>query len=288
MQTTIPTAFIVASGLLGSNFKQGCRPSELDFKNLFSLFQGTRAQKKEGFTIVEQFGLGAIDALSAILLPPALGYGKHLGLGAYIQTQTDLQDWIKMPWATNFVIKSRISLEYLLPSNHMRSYIQSCKADEFTALGLNRSKQVIDMDIENDPAYASAVLAFLETQFIDIFYPFAFKTTVFPGVVARSTSKVFYQSNRWGFHIGSDFWLQGKEVLRNIRITPVAGHTTIMPDVVRATKPLAYQSKIHSSLFYQVKRPDQDWILGLGVDGTVWGTSIGDDFTLSFNIETNF
>lgn len=277
--TTLPTAVAFKKGLKGTFFRKDIPRPTFSFADLFD-----KANITATTAVMQKFLFQALDHLSANLLDAQLGNGGHVGLGAFTKTVTPLRIFIKRPWAENIYFKSFLSLEYLFAANEERFYIQGNDVPEFTALGLNRPTDDILNQIAMDPAYAQAVLDFLDVQFVDALFPFVFKTKVNPGVVFRWTSRIYYEGCLWGFYVGSDLWVQGKEKLRNVQKCAVP----LTIDIPKATKPVAYQSKILGSIFYTKKTECRDWIFGLTFDNTIMKSGIGDDFTISLNIEANF
>ena len=276
---TLPTASAFKKGLKGTYFRKDVPRPTFSFASLFdaSNIEATTA-------VMQQFLFQALDHLSANLLDPQLGNGGHLGIGGLMRSVTPLRVFIKRPWAHDIYFKSYLSLEYLCAAKEQRFYVEPTPMPEFTALGLNRPTAVILENIATDPLYAQAVVDFLDVQFVDYLFPFVFDTKVNPGVVFRWTSRIYYEGMLWGFYIGSDLWLQGKEKLHHIK----KGTVPPAVDLGKATRPVAYQSKVLGSVFYTKKTPCHDWIFGLSFDNTVMNSGIGNDFTISLNIEANF
>lgn len=286
-QFTIPTAFAVAKGMLGSSFKRTtCRPT-IDLAELITLGQGSQAQKEQAFTMAQNFFRSVLNNLSANLIETQLGNGGHFGVGVCLNTQVKLSRFIHLPWAEPFQWWSRMSLEYLFPKTTRRSFVECSNEAEFAALGLNRPSQEIINQAQADPVYAATVLAFLETKIVDQLIPFAFCTRVSPGFIFRSTSRICYDALRWAFYLGTDTWIQTQEKLSNIKVVQVNGDPSNI-NVRKATAPSAYQSKFIGSVEYKVLRPTKEWTVGLNGDLTVLSSGIGQDFTISLNFDVNF
>ncbi|MEX0848937.1 MAG: hypothetical protein WD055_01815 [Candidatus Dependentiae bacterium] len=282
VQATIPTAFSIKNGLYGSTFKKRCRGPLLDFCKLFDL-----ATEKMDFdaiqNIVTQFGQDALEQFNANLIELPMGNGGHFGVGAYIRSKTPLNSVIKRPWADNITMRSRMSVEYLFPHRQNRYFIEGDNKARFAALGLDRATSVITDQVTNDPAYARAVLGFLESQLTDKVFPFSLSTKVQPGIIFRWMTKYIYETNqRWGYFVGTDTWLTTKERLSDIRV-PEGFPTPLNCKIAR--KPFGYQVGFMGNLFW--KRPS-GWLLTLNGQYDFTSTGIGSDFLLSFNFEKSF
>lgn len=277
--TTLPTAVAFKKGLKGSFFKANPLQPTFSFTDLFD-----QANKEMTDQVMQKFLFQILDHVSANLIQSPLGNGGHVGLGGHMKSQTPLHIFFKRPWAEKIVMKSFLSLEYLFPAQEKRFFVERSNVDLFNALGLNKSNDDILNKIATDPAYAQSVLTLLEQQFVDNFYPFVFNTTVYPGFIFRWCTRFFYEGKKWGWDLGSDLWVSGPEKLCNIK----KNDPTINIDVKKATKPVAWQSKILGSIFYTAKRCKHDWIFSLNGDYALSSSGIGKDFTVSLNIETNF
>lgn len=276
---TIPTAFPFKKGLKGSYFPTCPTQPTFDFGALFD-----QANKEMTDKVMQKFLFQVLDHLSANLIQRPLGNGGHVGLGGLMKSQTPLHIFIKRPWTEKIIMKSFLSLEYLLPAEEKRFYVEKNTVDAFNALGLNKSNDDILNRIAEDPAYAQAVLTLLQDQFVDTLYPFVFKTRVHPGFIFRWCTRFFYEGKKWGADIGSDLWVSGPEKLCNIQ----KNDPTLNLDIAKARKPVAWQSKVIGSIFYTAKRKCRDWIFSLNGDYTISSSGIGKDFTVTLNVETNF
>ncbi|HEV2600854.1 MAG TPA: hypothetical protein VGT41_01020 [Candidatus Babeliales bacterium] len=285
---TLPTAFSMGSGLIGSSFKKSQKRPVLNITNLLALLEGTTAQQEQAKELATAFGLGIIDSLSANLLNAELGNNKHLGVGVYYESATALENFIKMPWARHFSLKSYGMLEYQIPKTERRYFVAFDESQLYNNLRLNRSKEDISNDIDNDPIYAQQVLTFLEQQIVDKFYPFPFDVQVHPIIMVHTVSKLQYDAPNWGFFLGFDFWLASKEQLKNVGIVRTDNNRPPNIDIGKAIKPRAYESKIIAGASWSIKRDNLDWLLSLNGDSSYWGSGIGNNFTLSFNVAVNF
>jgi hypothetical protein len=223
-----------------------------------------------------------LDHLSANLLDTQLGNDRHVGVGGLWRSEWPLNALIHTHWTENLFIKSFLSLEYYFAGNEKRFFIDCNKAAQFEALGLNRDTNTI---LENlaDPVYAQEVLDFLQAKFVETFYPFVAKTRVRPGLILRWGSKVFYVQEHWGVTLGSDLWIQTPEKFVQVNTSCIPTKLNIR----KGFKPFGYQSKVLGCVFYTWTGV-RDLTLALNGDYTYSSSGIGQDFTVSLNLETNF
>ncbi len=286
-QTTIPTAFPIVKGIIGSTFERPPTFPLFDFDELFDLgcqiveeddpeiFQ---ALQEKAFRIVNSFSLGALDRLAANLLDAKLGNDGHLGIGFFVQTKSLLSLLIKRRGASNIHLSSKISVEYLFPAHEDRFYIEKDNRQEYKSRDFT------------DPTKAMENLAFLEQELINKAYLLAFATRVQPGLIFRWSSKMCFQGRRWGWTLGSDTWLQGKDRLQTIKIPSHCKPTTTLDriDEAKAKPILAYRGRLLGGVTYKTKQKNP-WFISLNVDGTLLsGSGIGKDFTAFFKFEKRF
>lgn len=274
---TIPTAFAFEKGLLGGCFNSCYNPQSFSIENLWNSAQENDFQNV--VSMGQQFFLGALDELSLNLLDAKLGYGNHMGIGASFFSKGKLSFLIKRPWAKRIKMRSRMILQYYTPATELRSFVEAKNDDDYHKANFDQEK--ID---EGDDAYAQEVLDFINTKFIQEFYPFRFNTMVFPGFLFQSTSNYYFEYKRWKLGITTDFWARQQEDFGDICIPK----GTPPLEIECAKRPGAYQSRIGGSITYTVPRPRALWSFSLYGDTAYWSEGIGKDFTLSFNIECNF
>jgi len=285
--TTLPTSFSFFNSVMGTHFEPTTQPPTLDLVKLLSYAQGSTQQDKDiAQAIGEEFFLGSIDHLAANILDVNLGYRKHVGLGAFLVSQTPLTVFIKRAWADDLYFKNKMSLQYLLPGDETRFFTELNDNAEYEALGLNRSADDILNQVDADPAYANQVLNFFQDQLTEMFYPFVRTTRVSPGFVFESTSRLIYEKKRWFAYLGMDTWVQGKEKLG--AVTFEKSPILLIPDRQKAAMPVAYQGKVQTAIGYTVKRPERILLMMLHADYTITSSGIGQDFTISLMLETNF
>ena len=272
-QATIPTAFKWGAGFKGTDFPKPSTFPVFDFDTLFRLIENlTKENRKIVFSLLSKFLLGALDRLSADLLDTTLGNGGHLGLGMFLRSHVPVHHFIQRSWAQNLTYANRISVEYLFPGTQKRFFINKI------------NKQKFERDFSN-PNDAQENLTFLEEKFIERIYLRAFDTKIQPGIIFRWTSKLCHQGKRWGFNIGTDFWIQDKEKFRSINAPK---KILAQLDIAKAIPPIAYQGKVFGSIAYKIERPQRIWFITLNADGTMSNQGLGEDYGASLNIETTF
>lgn len=285
---TLPTALTMPHGIIGSEFKKQTTRPDRFLEKLFCLGQGTPEEQQVASELAMNFALNTLDAISANILDTKLGNNGHLGLGAFLKTETPLAAFLSRKWAQPLYFKSFMSLEYLFPRTQLRYFVEGDDFALFEALNLNRSRDAISDDIAGDPEYGHEVFNFLEAQFIDKFYPFVFKTRVNPRIIYRSNTRMVYEAERWGFNLGTDMWISGKEKLTHIQCLRVDKNRPANIDVAKATLPFAYQSKLFGCISFKIPREECQWTVSLHGDATWWSSGIGRDISLAINIEGQF
>ncbi len=271
---TIPTAVTFVNGILGSSYKSKCPPQQpiFSFTDIFNFGSNPSTQQQAVDTAVE-FLLGALDRLSAILLDKPLGNNGHFGIAPYYISIVPLSFFIKRPWAEAFEIRSRMSLEYLFPKTERRYFILQGVAQQFAERNFS------------DPAQATANLAFLETTFVNQFYPYAIEATVQPGLIFWMNSRACYDGPCFSFQVGTDTYLQTSEHLRSLQVS-----NALRPflNTCKEQGFWAYQSTVYANLAWTIHRPDDNIIVGLHLADVVWNYGIGSEFTVALTIEKNF
>ncbi|KIX85152.1 hypothetical protein KG892_04335 [Vermiphilus pyriformis] len=270
---TLPTNCTFEKGLLGNEFELLKNRPLLDIQGLSEAITSpsTATQAREqGISYL----LGALTQLSSILLNAPLGYHGHLGLGVLARSYSCLGNFINRPWAQNIKFKSRWSVEYLFPRRYTRAFVSAIDYAEFARRDFN------------DPAQADSNYDFIVEQLTDRLYPQALSAVVWPGVVFRSTSRNMYERENWRFFLGTDLWIRTAEHLYDIKLDLQSTSKLL---IKRAQRPLAYASKLMAGIAYKsVRAYNREWIFSLNGDTTYSGSGIGNDFTLTFNIDVYF
>jgi hypothetical protein len=279
---TIPTAGALGTGIFrGSSFKPfKCRRPVFDLELL------TQEQAFQDDVVEQQmleFLLNALDHLSAHLLDTTMGNGGHFGIGISFRTKSPLEYFIRRPWAHRFRMKTRYSIEYLLPARETRYFIQCNNPTDF------------DKRDFNNPNQTDCNFAFLSQMITNRLFPYALNTTVYPNLVCRSTTRFLYKGSRVALSIGTDTWIVTKEALRNISYpfaltsscTPVCLYRNL--DIRKATRALAYQGKVFiSAMFKHCGKNNKIWSFCFHADQTFSSSGIGKDFVLAFKVNCSF
>ncbi len=260
---TIPTAFACKQGLFGTHFSKSMPAPNF---NLLS-FLNTILVDKDMDLALEQgsdFLIAAVDRLSTMVLETGMGNGGHFGLGLFADYELDLSPC--------WTLRSKTSLEYLIPHTEKRFYIMKKIPEEF------------DRDYAStDPVVCEENLAFLNQQLIQTLFPTMFKTNIRPGYIFMWDTSLTYQSEKLDFQFGYDLYWQDKEKLGTINAT-AAERAQLRTNI--AIKPGAYQSKLFGDLIYKKKGTCRDYHFGIHLDASLLSSGIGRDFTLALYFDT--
>ncbi len=283
--TSIPTAFAVHKGFLGSSFaKPSTVPDLLLFEKLFNIVTESSTitnPEQEAFNIIKDFALDSAKRAAAALLDTNLGNNGHLGIGLFGNTAHPLQTFINREWATPFTLINKISAEYLFPAKEKRFFIHKKNPTDIENHNFNNPDQ--------DSTKAETDLRFIEQQVVNTFFMVAYDTWVQPGIIFHGNHRLCYQGTTWGWLIGLDNWLQTKGVLGDPTIPQcqlVIPKTEI--DLKKAKPFLAFRSNALTSLNYRVAKPTWTLDISCGFDGSLWSSGIGKNFTLLFKIESHY
>jgi len=274
---TIPTAVSMVKGLYGQVFCPQIRRPKIDFVEIFDLAQNdnTRCQAIE---IGKNFALNALNGISSMLIDTDLGNNRHFGLGVLLKTKTPVSSIFNRWWTRNLYFKGKMTVEYLFPAMEYRWFVEECKSELFEQYDFE------DVE-EQSEAQAANTLAFLEKMFVDMFYPYVYKTKVAPGFIFMWASKLTYEAKRWGIHVGWDTWLQSREVFDEI-CAPSSQIGSL--DIEKARRPWGYQWNVFGSLFYKKQNKKSRLYIGLNGEVTVSSRGIGKPFKLTLSFERDF
>lgn len=270
---TIPTAFAFKKGLKGNHFHRlTCRP----LLPLCDLVNNIIESRDAGSNNdLEPFLLSLLDNASAMLIQTPLGNGSHPGIGIYMRNTVPVSEYIQERWARKLLLRSFISLEYLIPGWEKRSFRFPANRAPFAQFPLeNISADRVD-----------ATYDFIVQQLTDRFIPIGLETKVHPGIIFHSSTQVSYEGKRNGFTFGTDTWVRSPEHLKKIQ-----GCKELLAqiDQCNAAQRFGYQSKLFGSIFFKVKKPGRLWTFTLGGDTTFMTRGIGQDYSLLFGIDVIF
>jgi len=271
---TIPTAWTWGGGFLGSLF---AKPSTLPIFELEPIFNAIDSQspeaEQEAFIILNNFLLNAFDRFAANLIDVPLGNNHHLGLGLYLRGKIPLDYYINTSFAHRIKLASRTSIELFLPATEKRFYINKIDEEGFSNHNFKDNEQ------------AAENLQFLKEQAVARIFLRAFDTRIIPGVIFRWNGGAYYQGERFGFNLGTDFWLQNKARISKIYV-PQKTKNEI--DIPKAKQPVAYQGKIFGGIVFKDKTDKRSWYFSLNADASLYERGLGQDYSVSFNFEANF
>jgi hypothetical protein len=274
---TIPTAFTLASGIKGSSFKKtACLPQANIFESLFCIALSNQSEKSktaDGLALLRTFGLGALDRLSANLLDAPLGNGGHIGIGALLRFETDLNKLLLHIHGHEFDWRNRVSLEYQFPANEKRFFVEKNNLAAFNARDFSNTSD------------ADSNLTFLEEELVNRLYPVAFDALIQPGIIFRLDTRLCYHLKQWGILFGSDLWAQSRGHFKSVDVFGRLGNQI---DTCKAEASGAYQIKLFGGLNYTLERPKRTWVVSLDGDATIANGGIGKDYSIVFNVETHF
>ncbi len=268
-----PIAFPWTYGLIGSKFRPPCVRPILDIQELVAEIVGGGAVTDSN---AQSFIIQAFNNLSAILLNTSLGHDGHPGIGIMWRTKSSLTKFVSRPWAENIYFQSRMSFEYLLPNTEYRAFVPKNNAAAFENHDFT----------SDDPTVAQQNLIFLEQTLTNRLFPPFIYAMVFPGIVIRSTSRAVYEGPVWGCFVGSDMWIRTKEHITTLESSAAVFNSL---EIANAERPLAYQSKMFAGIVHRVCFvEDREWAFSLNADTTVLRSGVGEDFTITLNIDLNF
>jgi hypothetical protein len=96
---------------------------------------------------------------------------------------------------------------------------------------------------------------------------------------------MYYKGERFGFNLGTDFWLQNKPTFSSIAVSQKTLHQI---DIPKAKPSVAQQGKVFGGIICKHKSDRNTWIFSLNADASVSGKGLGQDYALSFNFESSF
>jgi hypothetical protein len=262
-ELTVPTAFAFKKGILLGSFCKTQRPPPFDFFDLLQLSplcSSIPAENEELQNLIIDISLDALNHLAANVADRPLGNNGHFTLGPVFEHHYHFTDCLQLITFGG--------IEYLFPTEETRFF--------------NVIKNPADFNRDfTDPEQATANLEFLNQQAIYTFFPTAICTRVSPGVIAKFSTGLLYETYHYYGMFGYDFWWQGQEHLRIYPVIPAL-------DINKGVKPAAHQSKLFGYAGGKMYIYDYDIRLGVRGDGTIAHNGIGSDFTVGLDINVDF
>lgn len=257
---TVPTAFAFKNGLYGTHFSKSTPAPNFSLYEFINTVMPPVQDMDKGIAQAEAFLLAAVDRLSTMVLETNMGNEGHFGLGVFTDHQIECSQY--------WTLRSKTSLEYLVPKYEKRFYIMKKTAAEFNDRDYNSDDELI----------CEENLDFLNDQLIQTLFPTMYSTRIHPGYIFIWNTSLTYQGEVLDFQFGYDLYWQDKEKLGTINATP-AQVALVRKDI--AVKPCAYQSKLFGDLIYKRSGAYRDYHAGIHLDATLLSSGIGRDFTLA-------
>lgn len=267
LQSTIPTGFALAKGLIGTDFRKNLKRGKVDFLKLFCLITEDKFDELTG--IVKNFGLEALHWLSAMLLDTPLGNEGHFGLGFFVEPALKMNEAV--------TIQSCCSFEYLFPHNEFRFFLSKKNPADFETEKLRK-------DAESEST-AKRDVFFLSEQLTETLFPNHYQTNITPGLIVQANIGAKFELRKWIFELGYDFWMQRKEVLNYF---DECMDPTKNLQIERGIKPKAIQNKIFGKLSFNKINKWYDWVLSIKAEEALMTKGIGKDFAIVGTFEINF
>ena len=259
---TIPTTFRLSKGIIGSYFDVHKKAPNLDLHSDLVDVDLSEDRRKDN---VVAFGLDVMDRLSTILLEQGAANNHHFGFGIFGHSTLYFKDHV--------YLTSLSSMEVSTPAPEQRFFIIKNDEAAFNALNWDNS----NVQVEDK-------LAFLNAQLKEKFFPPAYETFVWPGVVFQSTMALTYEGQKWNFVAGSDFWWKTKEHFLNVK---APSDVKDLLEIEKAKRGHLYQTGV----WVAAERhpfPESEWQFGVRLGTTTLSNGIGQDVSFAFHVENFF
>jgi hypothetical protein len=262
---TLPTAWALRRGIIGG-------VTQSDYTTTFSLEEmmalnlctplDDETSKNEASRMAVNFGIGALDILSANLAETSLGNGGHVGLAPKITYEYHPAPWIG--WYNT------AHVEYLAPCNEERFFIVHKDKAAFAAHDFEDESK----DQEN--------LAFLNQQAINTLYPNLLLTKVTPGPICYYATQLHLDGTWGSLYVGYDFWWQGQEHIK------LACRPTQVYDIGRGIKSSAWKHTLFSGIDCPLPYLFDSARIGFDNSFSFATQGIGKDYTLALHVDFMF
>lgn len=262
----LPTEHAFHTGLIGASLPQNNVRPTINLANIDPT-NVTLANKDA----IADFFLATLDKLASNILYSPLGNNSHVVIAPSLNF-----DWF---FTDRWNFASDYSLQIPFPGPEARFYKKVQSAAAFTA-------EFNAASAESD----AALVEFANQKIEDLFIPYVFNTSVFPGIVINSTNQFVYDHNQWDFAFGANFWYQSAEKLQNINLpqngSPASADYNY--DMAAATAHSVAQEKLFAKINYTLDHTNYSWSLSAYGDITIWNSGIGNDFTLGICADCRF
>lgn len=268
----LPTEATFAVGEIGANLELKNRIIPVDFSQLTYTDGDNKIYlSSNGIQILNQYVLNYLDQLSSNLLHVSLGNKKHFGFE--VTCTPSYENILNSDWSW----QSECHLKYLLPSREKRQFILK-----------NISKTAITetlAETSSDLEYVNTFISLIS----ETLFPQVYKATVHPGLILYETTyfqNSFGQDKNWDVTLGWNNYWQNKEKITTIQANEATKSTL---DIIKAQRnQTCYQLKLFSKLHHIFHSKNYAWHVGAYVDGTVYDSNMGNDFTVALSLDYEF
>jgi hypothetical protein len=259
---TVPTTWRIGKGIIGSHFDVNKKAFDLDLHSDILDLIATPDKIKDN---VAAFGLDVMDRLSTILLEQGAGNNHHFGFGIFGHSTMFFREHV--------YLTSLSSMEVFTPAPEKRFFIVKNDEGAFNAFNWDN----VNVQVEDK-------LTFLNAQLKEKFFPPAYSTVIWPGVIFQSTMALTYEGQKWNFVAGSDFWWKTKEHFLNIK---APSDIKDLLEIEKAKRGHLYQTGV----WVAAERhpfPESEWQFGVRLGTTTLSNGIGQDVSFAFHVENFF
>lgn len=251
---------------IATAFAQGMIGTWIDQDNNNRAYLDLRTINPEDITIqnqedIAQFFMAALDQLNSNILYPLLGNNGHVVVAPSCNFNWYFTDHWKFC--------SDDSFEIPLRAYEQRFYKATQSYGEF----------ITQFNAASDDA--NTLVLFANQKLQDMFFPYVYKTLVWPGIIVNSTNQFVVFHDHWNVQFGGNYWYQAKEQI----YAPVEA---INYDLAIVPASSAAQGKIFGQFNYNFNCQNTCWSLSAYTDITIWNSGIGNDYTLGLFLGCSF
>lgn len=267
---TVPSAFAIQRGVIGSNMSKAYTPQELELIAIFDEVLASPPNIQYATDVAIDFGKNALIQLGAIALKPFLGMEKNTGLSLFWDQHVDGVRGIRY--------FSRIRLAWYIPQTQNHFFVFNKNPNDFTESAL-----------QADPALG---LEFVEQNILYNYFPLKAPTKMRTRTMLEVIGGINFDiTNNWEFWIAMDYWSLQRDRLDNTKvpkdiIVSLETNSSLQPpiNIEAALRPTAIQAKIFGGFTYTSFRERADIEVSLVADQTFANSAIGKDLTLGLRI----
>jgi len=276
--TTIPTSFAFAKGLLGSNFRKNLTLPTIDLTAVYNLnpIDPDPTQAAELFELGKNLLTSFDQWLGAIVLNQSLGDFHHPTIGAFLDT--------KLIYNSNVACLVMGEFLYSIPKNELRFFNQIKNPADFTYAAIWAPVNAASTLPEKEAA-AAVQMNFLDVNTVSFLFPTAANAHVSPGIQVQFCVAPQFEFGPYLLQIGYNFWHQTQEKIKNaVPIEPA-----LYPlNIADCLSPAATQNKVFGRFNYNYVTPRHLWCIAVCLDQTLGSTGIGKDFNAALELSVDF